>query len=238
MSQTSVSGYVQHEVQWTPWMRSSAGLRLDRFQFDVDAGDPGEQRHRRHGAGEPEGLARSSAPGARPSSTSTRAIGYHSNDARGTTITVDPATGEPADRVTPLARARGAEVGARDGADAGLEMDVAVWRLDLDEELLFVGDAGTTAPSRPSRRWGVEWNTYAAPRPWLTFDADLAWSRARFTDADPAGDRIPGAVERVASAGVTIDSGRLAFGSLRLRYFGPRNLVEDGSVRSSQHRGC
>jgi hypothetical protein len=105
-----------------------------------------------------------------------------------------------------------------------------------DEELLFVGDAGTTAPSRPSRRWGVEWNTYAAPRPWLTVDADLAWSRARFTDADPAGDRIPGAVERVASAGVTIDSGRLTFGSLRLRYFGPRNLVEDGSVRSSSTR--
>jgi hypothetical protein len=82
----------------------------------------------------------------------------------------------------------------------------------------------------------VEWNTYAAPRPWLTFDADLAWSRARFTDADLAGDRIPGAVERVASAGVTLDSGWLAFGSLRLRYFGPRNLVEDGSVRSSSTR--
>jgi hypothetical protein len=115
-------------------------------------------------------------------------------------------------------------------------MDVALWRLELDQELLFVGGAGTTAPSRPSRRWGVEWNTYAAPRPWLTLDADLAWSRARFTDAGDQGDHIPGAVERVVSAGVTVDSGRFAFGSLRLRYFGPRNLVEDGSVRSSSTR--
>ena len=82
----------------------------------------------------------------------------------------------------------------------------------------------------------MEWNTYAKPRPWLTLDADLAWSRARYTDEGPTGDRIPGAGARVASAGVTVDSGRFAFGSLRLRYFGPRSLVEDGSVRSSSTR--
>jgi hypothetical protein len=235
VSQTSVSGYVQHEVQWTPWIRSSAGVRLDRFQFDVEA----QILENSGTAG--KGLASPKASLIFGPWRSTElyvnvGYGYHSNDARGTTLTVDPATGDPADRVTPLARARGAEGGARVVPMRGLEMDVAFWRLDLDEELLFIGDAGTTAPSRPSRRWGVEWNTYAAPRPWLTFDADLAWSRARFTDADLAGDRIPGAVERVASAGVTLDSGWLAFGSLRLRYFGPRNLVEDGSVRSSSTR--
>ncbi len=36
----------------------------------------------------------------------------------------------------------------------------------------------------------------------------------------------------MASAGVTIDAVRNVFGSLRLRYFGPRVLVEDGAVRS------
>ena len=235
VSQTSVSGYVQHEVQWTPWMRSSAGLRLDRFQFDVDAGIPENSGTAGKGLASPK-ASLILGPWRAAELYVNAGYGYHSNDARGTTLTVDPATGAPADRVTPLARARGAEFGARMVPRRGLEMDVAVWRLDLDGELLFVGDAGTTAPSRPSRRWGVEWNTYAAPRSWLTVDADLAWSRARFTDADPAGDRIPGAVERVASAGVTVDSGRLAFGSLRLRYFGSRNLVEDGSVRSSSTR--
>jgi hypothetical protein len=82
---------------------------------------------------------------------------------------------------------------------------------------------------------------------WLTFDADLAWSRARFTngavadpaasdaagEALPAGTSIPGSVETVASAGVTIDNARRFSGSLRLRYFGPRPLVEDNSIRSS-----
>jgi hypothetical protein len=149
---------------------------------------------------------------------------------------VDPSTGEPVDQVTPLARGRGAEFGARTVPIPGLEMDVALWRLNIDQELLFIGDAGITEPSRPSRRWGVEWNTYATPRRWMVLDADLAWSRSRFSDDDPAGDRIPGSVERVASAGVTLDSGKVAYGAFRLRYFGPRNLVEDGSVRSPSTR--
>ena len=63
-------------------------------------------------------------------------------------------------------------------------------------------------------------------------DADLSVSRAHFTDDDPAGDDIPGAVEPVVSAGATIDSVQNVFGSVRLRYFGPRALIEDNSVRS------
>ena len=61
-------------------------------------------------------------------------------------------------------------------------------------------------------------------------------ARAHFTNADPAGDHIPGAVETVVSAGATIDSIHNVFGSLRLRYFGPRPLIEDNSVRSQATR--
>jgi len=222
-------------VQWTPWLRSSAGLRLDRFQFDVAAGRKENSGRTGAGLASPKGSL-ILGPWRSTEFYVNAGYGFHSNDARGTTLTVDPETGAPASRVTPLARSRGAEAGARFVARRGLQMDVTWWRLDLDGELLFVGDAGTTAPSRPSRRWGVEWNTLAAPRPWLALDADLAWSHARFKDADPAGDRIPGAVERVASAGVTLDSHRMLFGSLRLRYFGGRNLIEDGSVPSNPTR--
>jgi len=61
---------------------------------------------------------------------------------------------------------------------------------------------------------------------------DLTMSRGRFTDDDPAGDRVLGGVERVVSSGLSVDGARPVYGSLRLRYFGPRALVEDGSVRS------
>jgi hypothetical protein len=56
--------------------------------------------------------------------------------------------------------------------------------------------------------------------------------RARFRDDDPAGNYIPGALDRVISAGVTIEPERMIFGSLRVRHFGPRPLIEDASVKS------
>jgi len=71
--------------------------------------------------------------------------------------------------------------------------------------------------------------------PWLSIDADLALSRGRFKDSDPVGDRIPGSIEQALSAGISAEGlGRFknVFGSLRARYFGPRPLLEDDSVRS------
>jgi outer membrane receptor protein involved in Fe transport len=159
--------------------------------------------------------------------------GFHSNDARGAAITVDPVTGDPAERVTPLVRAKGAEVGVRTVAVRGLQSTVALWYLGIDSELLFVGDAGTTEAGRPSRRVGLEWSSYARLRPWLTLDADLAFTHARFTDDDPAGRRIPGALDRVASAGLTFEPSTPVFGSIRVRHFGPRVLIEDASVMSN-----
>jgi outer membrane receptor protein involved in Fe transport len=67
---------------------------------------------------------------------------------------------------------------------------------------------------------------------WLTVDADLAFTRARFTDDDAAGTQIPGALDRAISAGLTVEPQKPIFGSLRVRHFGPRPLIEDGSVTS------
>jgi hypothetical protein len=64
------------------------------------------------------------------------------------------------------------------------------------------------------------------------FDGDLSLSRSRFTDANAAGHRIPGSLQSVVALDATVDGLRGVFGSLRLRYFGPRPLVEDDAVRS------
>ena len=68
--------------------------------------------------------------------------------------------------MTPLVRARGAEVGVRTRrAPAPPDARSRCGRSTLDSELIFVGDAGTTEAGRPSHRYGVELATYYTPRP-------------------------------------------------------------------------
>lgn len=138
----------------------------------------------------------------------------------------------PVERVDPLVDAIGAEVGVRTAILPNMQLSLSLWSLDLDSELLFVGDAGLTEPSRASERRGIEAGLIWNPVSWLLVDADLAWSRSRFEGQDPAGDRIPGAVERVASLGLAIDHPSGWFGGARVRHFGAAPLIEDGSVES------
>src|SRR4030095_2853426 len=101
-----------------------------------------------------------------------------------------------------------------------------------DPSRLSVADPGITEASRESERRGIEAGAIWNPVSWLILDADLAWSRSRFTQFDPAGDRIPGAVESVASVGIAVDHPSGWFGGARLRHFGEAPLIEDDSVRS------
>jgi hypothetical protein len=229
--QTLLGVYAQSEIEWTRTFRTTLGVRADVYQFAVTSNNALNSGTGSDGLASPK-FAAIFGPWAGTEFYANAGMGYHSNDARGAAINVDPSTGEPAERVTPLVRAKGAEVGVRTVRLRGLQSTVALWYLGLDSELLFVGDAGTTEPGRPSRRLGVEWTNYARVKPWLTVDADLSLSRARFTDDDPVGDEIPGALDRVISAGVTVEPSRALVGSLRVRHFGPRPLLEDGSVNS------
>jgi outer membrane receptor protein involved in Fe transport len=158
--------------------------------------------------------------------------GFHSNDARGATIHVDPRSGEPVQPVSPLVRAKSLDLGARTSLVPHLQTSVTGFVLDLASELVFVGDTGTTEAGRPSRRQGIEVQNFYQPLAWLAVDADCALSHARFTNPDPAGDRIPGAIETAAAVGATVSAFGGVSASLRWRYFGPRPLLENGSVRS------
>lgn len=230
--QRSYSGYVSLETRWSDILRTMIGVRTDRFEFDVKAGLIENSGHASDSSISPK-LALVLGPWAETELFINMGKGFHSNDARGTTITVDPSDGmTPADRVDPLVDALGIDVGIRTAIVPSLQLSVSLWSLDLDSELLFVGDAGTTQASRASKRRGVEMAAIWNPRSWLILDADLAWSKARFSEDDAAGDRIPGAVQNVASLGVAVDHPSGWFGGLRLRHFGSAPLIEDDSVRS------
>jgi outer membrane receptor protein involved in Fe transport len=232
VKQASAGVYAENGIQWTDTVRSILGLRYDRYRFDVQSDDARNSGKLSAGITSPKaGVVWRAAQKVELFANAGR--GFHSNDARVSTIAIDPATGEAAERVTPLVRTKGAEVGLRIEPAPGLQSSLALWRLDIDSELLFAGDAGTTEASRPSKRRGIEWSNHYTVSPQVLLDLDVAVSRARFADGDPAGDRIPGSVETVISAGLALNDLGPWSGSLQLRYFGPRALVEDGSVRSA-----
>jgi hypothetical protein len=207
------------------------GLREDVFVFDVNSDIAVNSGHKTDSIFSPK-LSLIVGPWASTELYLNGGFGFHSNDARGTTLTVDPKTGDSAQPVTPLVRTKGAEIGVRSAWIPGLNSTLAFWYLTLGSELVFSGDAGITEPSRASQRYGVEWANFYKPVPWLALDFDLSHSYAKFTEHDPAGSSIPGSIATVIATGAAIDLPHGVFGSLRARYFGPRPLIEDNSVRS------
>jgi outer membrane receptor protein involved in Fe transport len=223
--------YYANEMRWTDRFRSVLGLRADRYEFDVTSDVPENSGTADDSLLSPK-MSFIYAIGDSAEVYLSAGRGFHSNDARGTTITVDPVTGDPADRVDPLVAARTGEIGARAFLADRLNVSAALWRVDLDSELLFIGDAGNTEASRASTRYGIELPLYYRPTDRVTLDFELALTESHFTEPDPAGDEIPGSIDRVFAAGITFEQPRGFYGGVRARYFGPRPLVEDGSVES------
>jgi outer membrane receptor protein involved in Fe transport len=209
------------------------GLRADNARFDVDSLSLAANSGRARDTMVSPKFSLVLGPWAKTEFFFNAGRGFHSNDARGTTATVDPRSGDPVDKVPGLVASRGMELGARTEWIRGLQSSLALWKLDFDSELVYVGDAGATEPNRPSKRRGIEWNNRWIPAPWLLVDADLAWTHARFADAEPAGDRIPNGVDRVGSVALTLRELGPWSASLQWRYLGSGPLVEDNSVRSN-----
>jgi outer membrane receptor protein involved in Fe transport len=230
--ESSAGLYAENVIQWLPKLRSVAGLRYDSYRFDVQSSIDGNSGRRNAGITSPK-LSLILGPWAKTEFFINYGQGFHSNDARGVTQTQLPNGAGPADPAVPLVKTRGAELGLRTELIPGLQSSLAIWQLKLASELVFVGDAGATEASRASRRSGIEWNNHYVATPWLLFDLDVAASRARYTQDDPSGNTIPGALGKVVSAGFTVTDRYRWFGGVQLRYLGPRPLVEDNSVRSA-----
>jgi outer membrane receptor protein involved in Fe transport len=227
---TSAGVYGENQVEWVRWLRTTVGLRADGSRYAVtNVTESRNSGTATAGILSPKGAA-TFGPWKSTEVYVNAGTGFHSNSALGTTLKFDT-NGNAANPVTPLVRAKGAEVGVRTVAVPHLQSTVSLWELRLGSELVYNGDIGATEPGPSSKRYGVEVANYYGLTPWLMFDGDVSWSRARFTGAD-AGLYVPEAANVVISAGTSLDNFHRTFGSLRLRYFGPRPLVEDNSVRS------
>ena len=218
-------------LHWTDRLRTTLGLRADYIDGEVSGLIPAN-------AGSESGVQWS--PKLNVAYTLTDdlevyagyGLGFHSNNIVGVVQTQDPVTGDPVDPATLFAESRGGEIGVRWEPNSTFNLSAAVFELDFDSELIYVGDAGISEPSDPTRRYGLEVAAFWNPVDWLAFDASYAYSHSRFKDAPSNLDRVPNTVEGVAAAGVTWLPGDGWEGSLRVRYLGPGPLIEDNSVRA------
>lgn len=231
VAETSLGAYLENETQWTDKFRTVAGVRGDAYRFDVSSEIDENSGTETDFIASPK-LTLTFGPWLETEYYLNLGLGFHSNDARGTTIEVDPATGEEVPPVDPLVRTRGAEVGTRTNAIDGLNSTLSLWYVGLESELLFVGDAGGTEASGETEHYGLEWTNFYRPLDWLALNLDVALTESHFTEAPSGGDEIPNSIGRIVTGGVSVGRSTDWRGSLRVRHFGPRPLTSDGRIQS------
>ena len=230
--------FAQSEIHLSDKFRLMPGVRADRIDDDVLSVDPNNSGKAGEALVDPKFNA-AYAFSKHQEAYADFGDSYHSNDARAVTGIDDPqthttfdSTGTPVATNSPMTRAFGEEVGYRFSVPK-YTATVAFWQLHLANELIFDGDNGTTSIGGPSLRRGIELTNFYTPRSWLTLDADLATSTARFL-SDPLhqGTGIPESLNNVDSLGATVDTAKYS-ASIRMRYFGPRQLDQAGLAYSS-----
>ncbi len=261
---TMVSFYVENKIHWADKFRTVLALRGDDANYVVTNVTPSYAATELPGAPVVNFAAANSGtvnkflpspkaslifgPWSKTEFYVQGGFGFHSNDARGATQRVEPISPDnpfptAIQRIPALVPTKGAEIGVRTSAVSHLQSTFSLWYLHSQSELQQDGDTGATVASlSPSNRYGIEWANYYTPLEYWAFDFDIADSRAFFTaiDADdaapnsPGGTRVPEAVGLVVSSGITMHDYKRFSASLRLRYFGPRDLTSDGIYRSKQ----
>ncbi|MFC5549668.1 TonB-dependent receptor [Massilia aerilata] len=221
--ETSRAAWIESATRWGDFVRSTLGLRADGYRFRVRSELTGTTASAGDTLLSPS-LNLAFGPWQSSEIYLNYGQGFHSNDARGAVTSVEP-----------LVRSRGMEIGLRTEAIPKNQTALSLYRLDFDSELTYVGDAGNTEAGAPSRRIGIEFSNYYKPVKWLSIDFDAAFAHARSREVEAGQEHIPGAVEGVGQLAITasqLGKDGAWEGALRLRYFGPRPLVEDNSVRS------
>ncbi|MEM9182406.1 MAG: TonB-dependent receptor [Pseudomonadota bacterium] len=229
VEEASLSAFVEADVWLTEKLRGSLGVRGEYFDWDVSAGIA------ENSGSDSETLVTPKLRLAYRVTDSVEAYasygrGMHSNDVRGTVIRVDPATGDPADTVPALVASRGAELGLRYERGETANFSIVAFWVELDSELVFVGDAGGTEPNAGSKRTGIEATAFWRVQPWLALNSSYTYTDSRFDDVPADERRIPGALGETFTLGADAQWDNGWSGNIRLRHLGEAPLVEDASV--------
>ena len=223
----NVAAYAEAKIMKGDWLRVYPGLRVDGFSWNVSDLDPKT-------ANDPMTTTGGSATKAiispklsveivssdKVALFANTGMGFHSNDARAAVAT----KGEGA-----LARAIGAEFGARMKPGAHARVSADVWYLHLASEQVWSGDAGGTEASNPTRRFGLDIEGSVDATDWLSLDANVTWAHATAVANAGNGGALALAPRWMGSGGFSVHDQR-GFISMRTRGIGDRPGNDDGTL--------
>ena len=227
----SLEPYLELDAEPLPWIAARAGLRFAWFRFDGRDHEAG----RGYGSDDEtrwlpkltltltpfaaEGPLPVDVEGVRNLQVFAHfGLGYHSNDGR-SVLDPDPGTGGES-----LPRATGAEVGLRTRLwEERIDLALAGFWLNLDDELVFVGDEGTTESAGESNRLGVELTATVWPLEWLYARGDVGYTSAKLDDGNVPIAQAPRFIAK-ASTGVRYEG---FAAELNLRHLGERYATDE-----------
>ncbi len=227
--QRSSAVFINEVFRFNDHFRAELGARYDYFVFDVEDLLPTDSAHQNY-----SGFNYQSA--INPKLNLIYSVnndlqfffntgsGYHSNDARSSVQ-------DKNQHKLPIAVS--AEIGTLFHIKKTV-ISAAVWAMDLSNELVYVGDEGTTENKGASRRYGVDLSGRAQIFYWLFLDADLNISNGRLIDTlfgyqKQTDYYIPLAPTLTSAGGLTVKVKGFETG-IRYRYMQDRPANESNTV--------
>ncbi|PKV48039.1 outer membrane receptor protein involved in Fe transport [Aquimarina sp. MAR_2010_214] len=147
--------------------------------------------------------------------------GFHSNDTR----VVVARGGE-----TILPSALGTDIGFVWKPTSKMLFNLAYWYLYLEQEFVYVGDAGIVEPSGETRRQGIDLSYRYQIFPWLFCNLDANYTHARSIDEPSDADYIPLAADFTLMGGFNVLHKSGFFGSVNVQHLNDRPANEDNSI--------
>lgn len=148
-------------------------------------------------------------------------LGFHSNDTRVIVAATDKKT---------LPTSAGADLGTIFKPMNNLIINSALWFLHLDQEFVYVGDAGIVEPSGKTRRMGIDFGFRYQVSKFIHLNSDVNYTYARSTEEPKGQNYIPLAPDLTTTGGVSVTNYKGFSSSLNYRYLKSRPANEDNSI--------
>jgi outer membrane receptor protein involved in Fe transport len=154
--------------------------------------------------------------------------GFHTNDSR--TIALGRQYGSSVIVNNTIPQAFSHDLGAILRPFKKLKIAAALWRLDLQQEYTYSGDAAIIDTSGRTRRYGVDFTGHYDLLKWIYLEVDVNYAHGRAIDQPAGNDFIALAPPLTSIGSVTFRATSSLFVSLRYRHLGDRPANDDNSI--------